>query len=69
MKALAEKENKTISNILVHSNSKDMNTLKEMLENGVLKPSIYKIFVFEDMADAHREVEKGRTVGKVIVTL
>ncbi|WP_055445953.1 NADP-dependent oxidoreductase [Lacinutrix mariniflava] len=68
-KAIAEKENKTVSNILVHSSAKDMNTLKGMIESGAIKPNIYKTFAFEDMADAHREVEKGRTVGKVIVTL
>ncbi|MDO6489948.1 MULTISPECIES: NADP-dependent oxidoreductase [unclassified Cellulophaga] len=68
-KALAEKENKTVSNILVHSSDQDMNTLKGMLENGEIKPHIYKTFPFEKMADAHTEVEKGRTVGKVIVTL
>ena len=69
VKATAEKENKTITNILVHSSAEDMYTLKEMLESGAIKPNIYKTFAFEDMADAHREVEKGRTVGKVIVTI
>ncbi|MEP0212247.1 MAG: NADP-dependent oxidoreductase [Cellulophaga sp.] len=68
-KALAEKENKTVSNILVHSSDQDMNTLKGMLENREIKPHIYKTFPFEKMADAHTEVEKGRTVGKVVVTL
>ncbi|MBQ4915056.1 NADP-dependent oxidoreductase [Maribacter sp. MMG018] len=67
--ALAAKENKSVSNILVHSSAEDMNTLKGMLENGAIKPNLYKVFDFQDMADAHREVEKGRTVGKVIVTL
>lgn len=69
VKALAEKENKTISNILVHSSHEDMNSLRVMLENGDLKPNVYKTFTFENMADAHTEVEKGRTVGKVIVTV
>ncbi|MEM5538506.1 zinc-binding dehydrogenase [Olleya sp. AS48] len=69
LKASAKKENKTVSDILVHSSAEDMNTLKEMLENGSIKPNIYKTFAFEDMAAAHTEVEKGRTVGKVIVTL
>ncbi|WP_458626574.1 NADP-dependent oxidoreductase [Winogradskyella sp. PC D3.3] len=69
VKAEAEKENKTIANILVHSSAEDMNTLKGMLESGAIKPNIYKTFTFEDMANAHREVEKGRTVGKVIVTI
>lgn len=69
VKAAAEKENKSISNMLVHSSAEDMNTIKGMLENGAIKPNIYKTFAFEAMADAHREVEKGRTVGKVIVTI
>ncbi|WP_055437412.1 NADP-dependent oxidoreductase [Lacinutrix algicola] len=69
VKAIAKKENKTITNILVHSNAEDMYTLKGMLESGAIKPNIYKTFAFEAMADAHREVEKGRTVGKVIVTI
>ncbi|MFC6268151.1 zinc-binding dehydrogenase [Frigoriflavimonas asaccharolytica] len=34
-----------------------------------MKLTIYKSFAFEDMANAHRDVELGRTVGKVIVTL
>lgn len=69
VKVAAKKENKTITNILVHSSAEDMYTLKGMLESGAIKPNIYKTFAFEDMADAHREVEKGRTVGKVIVTI
>ncbi|MBT2160622.1 NADP-dependent oxidoreductase [Zobellia barbeyronii] len=62
-------KNLSINNILVHSSAEDMNILKGLLENGSLKPNIYKTFAFENMADAHTEVEKGRTVGKVIVTL
>ena len=69
LKTQAEKENKNISNILVHSSADDMNILKAMLENRIIKPNIYKTFAFEDMANAHRDVELGRTVGKVIVTL
>jgi len=66
---IVAKKNISINNILVQSSAEDMNTLKGMLENGSIKPNIYKTFAFEDMADAHTEVEKGRTVGKVIVTL
>jgi len=66
---IVAKKNISINNILVQSSAEYMNTLKGMLENGSIKPNIYKTFAFEDMADAHTEVEKGRTVGKVIVTL
>ena len=69
LKAQAEKGNKNVYNILVHSSADNMKILKAMLENGNIKPTIYKTFDFEDMANAHRDVELGRTVGKVIVTL
>lgn len=55
--------------VLVQSSGEDMNTLKAMLENGELKPHVSKIFSFENMADAHVQIESGRTVGKVIVKL
>lgn len=69
IKKVAEKENINVSNILVHSSGEDMNMLKEMLQTSSIKPNIYKTFAFEDMPKAHTEVEKGRTVGKVIVSL
>ena len=59
----------TVKSILVQSNGEDMNTLKGMLENETLKPNVFKTFPFIEMNKAHTEVEKGRTVGKVIVTL
>jgi len=58
-----------ISNILVHSSGEDMNELKEMMETGTLKPHIYKTFPLEQMREAHTEIEKGRTVGKIVVTV
>jgi NADPH:quinone reductase-like Zn-dependent oxidoreductase len=65
----AKKQNVNVSNLLVQSNGKDMNTLKEMLENGILKPHVSKTIPFSSMAQAHLQLESGRTVGKVVVTL
>jgi NADPH:quinone reductase-like Zn-dependent oxidoreductase len=67
--AYAEQHNITVEFVLVQSNGADMNTLKEMIESGVLKPHVSKIFAFEEMAKAHTQIESGRTVGKVIVRL
>ncbi|MCX8532448.1 NADP-dependent oxidoreductase [Chryseobacterium luquanense] len=55
--------------MLVKSDGKDMEKLAEFLEKGVLKPYIYQAFKFEEMAKAHEELEKGRTVGKIVVNL
>lgn len=59
----------TAHEFLVHSNGADMQILAQMLGEGTLRPNIDKTFAFEDLPDAHTEVEAGRTVGKVIVTL
>jgi NADPH:quinone reductase-like Zn-dependent oxidoreductase len=63
----AEQHNIEVIFLMVQSNGTDMNTLRGMLETGVLKPLVSKTFAFEDMADAHAQIESGRTVGKVIV--
>ncbi len=66
---IADSKKAKVSALLVHSSSKDMNTLKEMLATGILKPHVSQTFNFEDMAKAHQQLESGRTVGKVVVKL
>jgi NADPH:quinone reductase-like Zn-dependent oxidoreductase len=67
--AYAEQHNIEVSFLLVQSNGTDMNTLKGMLETGILHPHVSKTFAFVEMADAHAQVESGRTIGKVIVKM
>jgi len=69
VKPYAQQHNIDVSFVLVESNGADMNTLKRMLEDGVLKPHVSKVFPFEQLAAAHLQLETGRTVGKVVVTL
>ena len=57
------------ANYLVQSNGNDMNTLAGWLESGLLKSHISKTFTFEQIADAHKQIESGRTVGKIVVTI
>ena len=66
---LARKRNVNISFLMVQSSGKDMNTLSKLLENGTIKAHISKTFSFDQMAQAHEQLESGRTVGKVIVEL
>lgn len=66
---LAKERNIDVSFTTVQSNGDDMNTLKNMLESGAIQPHISKTFAFEKMGDAHLQLESGRTVGKVIVTV
>jgi len=57
----------TLSHFAVSSNGDDMQTLAEMLENGTLKPHISKTLTFTDLAEAHRQIESNRTVGKIVI--
>lgn len=53
--------------MLVFSDSKDINSIASLLESSVLKPHVSQEYTFEEIADAHRQVESGSTVGKVVV--
>ncbi|GAB3255499.1 NADP-dependent oxidoreductase [Larkinella harenae] len=53
---------------MVSSNGADMKILANLLNQGILKAHIFKTFPFDQIADAHLQVETGKTVGKVIVT-
>jgi len=55
--------------VLVKSSGEDMNILSAMIEAGELKPHVSKTFPFENLADAHLQIESGRTVGKIVVTV
>lgn len=67
--AAAKDKDINLEFILVESNGEDMNTLKEYLEHGVIKPHVSKTFTFDQMDKAHEQLESGRTVGKVVVTM
>lgn len=69
VKKTVSNTNIKVSTLLVQSNGNDMNTLKRMLESNILKPHVSAMFPFEKMAEAHMQLESGRTVGKVVVTL
>ncbi|MBL4674884.1 MAG: NADP-dependent oxidoreductase [Mucilaginibacter sp.] len=53
--------------VLVKSSGNDMGTIAGLLQKKIIKSHIFQVFDFEQMADAHRQIETGRTVGKVVV--
>ncbi|MEM7162420.1 MAG: NADP-dependent oxidoreductase [Bacteroidota bacterium] len=66
---LAEEKDVDLVFHMVQSNSMDMNTLADLLNEGLVKPHISSEFSFDEIAAAHLQLESGRTIGKVIVNL
>ena len=53
---------------LRHS-AEDISALADLLGSGALKPHISATYSFAEIPQAHTQLETGRTVGKVVVTL
>jgi NADPH:quinone reductase-like Zn-dependent oxidoreductase len=53
----------------VVSSGKDMTALAGLLEKGILKPHISRVFNLEEIPLAHKEIEGNHTTGKVVISL
>ena len=54
---------------MVWPDGNDMQAIANLLEQGIIKAHVSNTFDFNDMAAAHLQIESGRTVGKIVVTL
>jgi NADPH:quinone reductase-like Zn-dependent oxidoreductase len=51
----------------VFPSSKDMQQIASLLQAGNIKPYVSRTFGLEAVGEAHREIEGGRTKGKIIL--
>ncbi len=63
----AAEEGKTGLKFLVSSNGNDMNEISYMLKGKFIKSFISQTFSLDNIKDAHRKIESGKTKGKVVV--
>jgi len=55
--------------ILVKSSGEDLSHIANLVEQQVLKPFVSQTLSFEQIAKAHTQIETGKTVGKIVITL
>jgi len=65
----AKAKNITLSFVLVESSGSDMKTIADLMDKGSIKSHVSQQFGFDKIGDAHLELEKGHTVGKIIVNV
>lgn len=52
---------------MVQSDGSNMEHIASLLRNGTVKSHVSEVFDFDQMADAHRSLETGRTQGKIVL--
>ncbi|HLA52671.1 MAG TPA: NADP-dependent oxidoreductase [Flavitalea sp.] len=53
--------------MMVEPSKEDIRFIADLLAKKILKPHVSRVFSFEEMAAAHKQLESGKTVGKVVV--
>jgi NADPH:quinone reductase-like Zn-dependent oxidoreductase len=59
----------TITNFIQKINQRDLLFLKELLEQGKVKPMIDQSYPLADVPDAIRHLESGKTKGKLVINV
>jgi NADPH:quinone reductase-like Zn-dependent oxidoreductase len=68
-KKLAKQQKTDYSFLFMEANGNQLNEISKLIESGIIKPTIDKIFPFEQTNDALNYVDSGRAKGKVIIKI
>ena len=69
LSTLINKKSATYNLTWMQPNKEQLNTIKEYVENGTIKPIVDKVYPFENSIEACLYLATGRAKGKVIVSL
>jgi len=69
VKKQAKKLNVNYSFLFMQANGKQLSAISSLIETGIIRPVIDKVFPFEETNEAMSYVASGRAKGKVIVKL
>jgi len=53
----------------VQSDGRNMKEIADLLEKGIIKSHVSKIFTINEIQSAHLQIETGKTRGKIVVLL
>lgn len=62
-------EKRSLNAAIAKRNGADVEVLRDMAEAGSLKPSIEKVYAFDDARDALAQIETGRVAGKLAIAV
>ena len=66
---LSKRSNLNLEYGLLAETMDDLLFVKELVESGVIKPTVDRGYPFEQAAEAHRFVESGQKMGGVVITV
>jgi NADPH:quinone reductase-like Zn-dependent oxidoreductase len=66
---ISKTENKKIGSFMANINPKDLASMKELLETGMVKPVIDRRYKLSETAEALRYLGEGHAKGKVVITV